>query len=398
VVIRSVSPPKPERPSRHTSARLSWQRARRPLAAVLVVLTCVAFLGSALSFWVGQTLLNTDRFVTLVAPLSSDPTVISSVSAYAADEIVTLLNVQQRVQDALPDRVRFLAVPLTNEVRNFMDTHIASVMRTQAFQQAWTATMRFLHGHVVQLLRGDARYLAIVGNRLTLDLTAVIGAALRYLQSLLPDLVQSKLPLPDLSAVQVPQAARQQLSDALGIRLPADFAQVTLLQGDQLVAAQRAVRIFDGLVWVLPLLTVALFVAALFVAALLGARDRRRTLVGQGIGVTIALLVLIGAILLIQHVVVSTVTSQPAQGIIGPTLDAVVSSLIRPLALLLVGAVALAVVAFFANEGRWFAAAYSWVRAQCERLIRFIRARVVHWRASRRRRVGTIEGQPSITS
>src|SRR4249920_111242 len=43
-----------------------WQRARGPLAVALIVLTCFAFVGSVLSVWVHQSLLDTNNFVSAV--------------------------------------------------------------------------------------------------------------------------------------------------------------------------------------------------------------------------------------------------------------------------------------------------------------------------------------------
>src|SRR5262245_44787610 len=80
----------------------TWQRARGPLAVALVVLTCFAFIGSLLSVWVNQQLLNTDNFVSAVNPLLKDPGVVDSVSAYVADQVVEALDVQSRVENALP--------------------------------------------------------------------------------------------------------------------------------------------------------------------------------------------------------------------------------------------------------------------------------------------------------
>ena len=78
----------------------AWQRARGPLAVALVVLTCFAFIGSVLSVWVNQQLLNTDNFVSAVDPLLKDPGVVDSVSAYVAEQVVVALDVQGRVENA----------------------------------------------------------------------------------------------------------------------------------------------------------------------------------------------------------------------------------------------------------------------------------------------------------
>jgi hypothetical protein len=336
----------------------AWQRVRGPLAVALIVLTCFTFLSSVLAVWVHQTVLDTETFVSTVDPLMENPQVINAVSAYAADQVVDVLNVQQRAQEALPERAAFLAAPLTNGVHNFAQTRIATLMQTERFQAAWEKTLRFVHTKVVGILRGDSRYVSLQGTALTLDLTLVIADALRYLQAQLPDLVQSKLPIPDLSNVTLPDEARTRLAEALGRPLPADFAQVTIMQSDQLVTAQRTVQLLDALVIVLPLLTLLLLIAAIWIAP-----KRRRTILQLGLGLAISMLVVFLLIKLIQHQVVAAVTAPPGASIIAPALDALLGGLLQWLIILLLGGVLVALGAFLANKGHWFAAMGRWLRA-----------------------------------
>jgi hypothetical protein len=321
------------------------------------VLTCFTFVGSVLSVWVHQSLLDTNNFVSAVAPLLKDPEVINSLSIYAADKIVDVLDVQQRAQNALPDKAAFLAVPLTNAVHNVAQTRIADLMKTDQFQAVWNKTLTLLHSKVVGILRGDARYLSIQGNALTIDLTLVISDALRYLQSQLPDLVQSKLPIPDLSNVTIPTEAKARLSEALGRPLPDNFAEVTIMQSDQLVTAQRTVQLLDALVIFLPILTLVLLIAAIVVSP-----NRRRTLLQVGGGLAISMLVVFLLIKFIEGRVTSAVTAQPGEGIISPALDALLGGLLQWLIILLIGGVLVAIIAFFADKGHWFAAAWRWLR------------------------------------
>ena len=128
-----------------TATETTWQRVRGPLAVALIVLTCFAFVGSVLSIWVNQALLNTDNFVSTVDPLIKDPGVVDCVSSYVAAKVVDVLDVQGRAETALPDRASFLAVPITNQVQSFAQTRIANLMRTDQFQTAWDKTLRFVH-------------------------------------------------------------------------------------------------------------------------------------------------------------------------------------------------------------------------------------------------------------
>jgi hypothetical protein len=173
----------------------------------------------------------------------------------------------------------------------------------------------------------------------------------------LPDLVQSKLPIPDLSNVTVPDQARARLSEALGRPLPEDFAQVTIMQSDQLVTAQRTVQLLDALVIALPILTLLLLIAAIWVSP-----RRRRTILQIGLGLAISMLVVLLLIKIIQNQVISAVTTQPGKGMISSALDALLGGLLQGLVILLIGGVLVAIVAFFADKGHWFAAAWRWLR------------------------------------
>jgi hypothetical protein len=219
----------------------AWQRARGPLAVALVVLTCFAFIGSVLSVWVNQQLLNTDNFVSAVGPLLKDPGVVDSVSAYVAEQVVVALDVQARVESALPDRAGFLAVPVTNQVQTFAQTRIANLMRTDQFQAAWDKTLRFLHSKVVGILRGDSHYLSIQGNALTIDLTLVVSDALRSYSSCLIWCNRSADPRPQ----QRDCAAGARASQGLG-RRRLGICRSRSCSPDQPVGATGRVQALDA--------------------------------------------------------------------------------------------------------------------------------------------------------
>ncbi len=69
-------------------------RWRRGVTGVLVVLCCLGILCSMLTVWTSATFLNTESWLTIVGPIGQNPKVIQTVSTYAANEVVTLLDVQ----------------------------------------------------------------------------------------------------------------------------------------------------------------------------------------------------------------------------------------------------------------------------------------------------------------
>lgn len=299
-------------------------RARKVLVGVLVALTCLGMLSSALAIWMNQTLLNTDRWIQVVGPVAQNPQVIAAVSAYTADQTVEVLNVQQRVQNVLPDRADLLAGPITEQVHDFIQKKVAQGMDTPAFQRAWITVNTSFHKQIVAALRGESQYATISNGTLTIDLIPLIGQALHQLQEQGPGIIAKRVTLPDLSQEQSPQQARQELSQALGITIPEDFGQVVVVQSDQLAVAQQVVRILDILVWVLPLLTLALLIATVWLSV-----NRRRTLIELGIGVVVVFVAVRILIAYLQQRAIDSITTPVGhavgEGVVPTALDSLVA-------------------------------------------------------------------------
>jgi hypothetical protein len=83
-----------------------------------------------------------------------------------------------------------------------------------------------------------------------------------------------------------PQAGIQEVANWSGKPLPSTFGQLTLLQSNALGPAQTAVKWFDRLTLILPILTAALIALTIWLS-----RRRGRTAIGIGIGAAIAIFV-----------------------------------------------------------------------------------------------------------
>ncbi len=345
-------------------------RARKVLVGVLVVLSCIGLLSSVLSVWMNQTLLNTDRWVQIVGPVAQDPQVVDAVSVYAADQTVAVLNVQQRVQTALPDRAAFLAVPITQQVHDFIQRSVARGMNTPAFQRAWIAINTALHKQIVAALRGESQFATISNGTLTIDLVPLIGQALHRIQEQGPGIVEQRVAIPDLSQAQSPQQARQELSQALGINIPANFGQVEVMQSNQLTTAQQAVRVLDTLVIILPLITLALLVAAIWFSV-----NRRRTLIELGIGIVIVFVLTKILIAYFQQAAIAATKTDVGHAIAQSVIPAALDSLVVITTWLLVLGVVLALAAYLVGQRQreWLRSAYTQVRAEAVQAGRAIR-------------------------
>ncbi len=356
---------------RAASARRHPGRVRQILVNALVFLSCLGILTSTLTIWSNTTLLNTNTYMQIVGPIAQNNQVITAVSGYAADQVVTLLNVQQRTQQALPPKITFLAVPLTQVVRNFTQASIARLMHTPTFQQVWITVNQRVHDELLAALRGQSTTLHISNGVVTLNLIPIIDEGLQYLQQHLPGFISQHVKLPSPTQLQLPQQAQQRLSQALGVSVPANFGQIQLFQSAKLARAQQLLKLWDLLTVVLPIITAVLIFLALWFSA-----DRRVTLIALGIGTAVAFILAKIATGYLQRYIVNATTNPTAKSVVQPAVQMVVSSLSDVTTWLLIGGIVLAIVAYLVGKPQWFRAAYSHLRSA----YRWIIEKFQNWR------------------
>jgi hypothetical protein len=302
-----------------TPAKRSGRR-RAILAVILGILACLALVASTSLFWIHQSVLNTDRWVSITSSVAQDPEVIQSLSESLSEQVVTALDVRGRLSSALPDKAGLLAGPITDTIESRMQVAMAKLMSTEGFQNAWTNMNRVAHATVVKLLRGESDSVTLQNGYVTLNLFPLVGSALATLQS--DGILPANLPIPDLSDPSAPDQARAALQNALGVTLPDTFGTLPLVRADRLQTARTAVHVFD-------LLTVAALIVTilLFIGATLLARDRRRAVLLLGGGVVLSLLVARVVIRGVENGVVGAVSDGPGASTVHGVLDAAIKDL-----------------------------------------------------------------------
>jgi hypothetical protein len=232
---------------------------------VLILLACSAAILAPIAFWARSTFLDTDNFVSIVAPLMADETVAKALSSEVAGRFFVQLEIQKRVkealQEALPDKLDFLAGPVANSLRALTQTVTYEVITSHEFQAAWDRILRLAHSAAVTIIRGD-RLLPISRNGEVVleaaDLmwnvrSRLVGAGLRFLE---------KAPI------------------------SSDVSRVVLFTSSQLRLIRARLQILETLNWLLPLLAVVFFGAAILIS-----EDRRGTLMWSCIALAVAMVV-----------------------------------------------------------------------------------------------------------
>jgi hypothetical protein len=339
-------------------SRSKRHRLRGVLTGILVVLTSLLVTIATIGVWTQRTLADTDRYVALVEPLAHDPAVTNALATRLTDEVFTALDVPRRVTEALnaipglPPSALFLVGPLTSGAQNVVREQVANFLASPAFADLWVQVNRQVHDKLQALLNGryeELPNLSVDGGEVQLNLVPIVAQIIQRIAQSGVNALGIDATVPTIPTDIDPPSAIQQLGSALGVSLPDNFGQVTIMSADQLSGYQDAVRTSKRLiagVFVLSLLLIAL---TIFVA-----NDRRRAVMWLGSGIVVSLF--LGAVLLrrVRDNVIASVSTPGARAAARDVFAEVASSLRRAGLTVFLIALFAAVVAYLAGRPPWF--------------------------------------------
>jgi len=333
-------------------ANVTEGRGRLPglLAGIALILACISLTLFSVGGWVHQVALNTDRFTAVVEKISSDPAVTDAVAQRLSAQVVIALDVQQRLEERLPDALDPLAGAFASAIQDAIDTRLATALQNPGLLDAWVNAISTTHEALVALLRDEVGAAAVIDGYVYFDAFVLLGPALEQLQEI--GIIPADVALPDLTAGETADALRTRLQSALGITLPADFGLVRLMPADRLLAARDFVEAFDVLIVLLAVLTIALALLSVWLA-----RRRMRQLVFLGVGAAMALVLARLAIRGVESLIVSGIADPDSSTTARAVLGTAVDNLVAFTNVIVIGAAILAVVAYLGGRPGWVVSA-----------------------------------------
>jgi hypothetical protein len=232
----------------------------RIAAALLIVATLVTFL-AIFSIWLNRQALNTDNWVSTSDRLLVNDDIQAQLSPFLADQLFASVDVQAKLQKALPPRLQPLAAPLAGGLHQLAVQVAQRALDSPQVQSLWSDANRAAHQTLLKIINGD-------NTQVTLDLGSLVT-----------------------------QVGTQLGVSNVASKLPANAGQLTIVKSSQLSTVQSIAKLIRRLPIVLTLLVILLYGLATYLA---GPR-RRQALRSVGIGFVVA-----GAIVLIAHTLAGT--------------------------------------------------------------------------------------------
>ena len=313
-----VPPAGPDEPTLVATTAPRPSRLRRVLIWLLVLLSCLAVVITGVTWWAHYTVLNTDGYMKIVGPIGKDPQAIQNLSQYIGGEIVSTTDLQGRIQNALPSQVQVLSGPITSYVQDFITKSANKILSTPKAYQLWLQINRLGHEKVVALLRGQTNGVYVQGSDVKLNLLPLISQVLawvdqRRFDGASVDRADGYIHLS--TAGQAPETAAKWFAGR-------DDLTLVAVDADALGPAQAAVKWFDRLMWILPLITAALMALTIWLS-----RRRGRTAIALGIGAAIAIFVARVLILRGSQYITAQVKAGTGQSILKDVVHAAIGPL-----------------------------------------------------------------------
>lgn len=315
-------------------------RGRRITAGVLAAIGLLLMPGAIVANWATTQVVDTERFVAVLAPLADNPVVQDRIIAEVTglvDEQIDLdavttdllsgigeaLGLGPRAQDALG----LVSAPIAAGVRSFVADIVTEVVRSDAFSAVWERSLTELHTQTIALLSGSPDAVLNLDRDGTLSLP--LGPIVAEVRA---TLIEQGVPF----AGAIPDTERA----------------IVLAEVPDLALARGLFQLGTAIGAWLPWITVALLGAAVLTAP---RRPRTSLVIGlTALGVTAALALGVA----LARTMISAAVGTESAAVALPVYDALTSGLVVVLVVLA------AVSALIALGGWWFGTSGLAVRAR----------------------------------
>ena len=298
-------------------------RGRRILVAVLVVLGCVLAPLSVLSVWLKTTLLDTDNYVSTVAPLVHDTDIQSAVADRVTNRLVVDSPVVQEVVARLPERAEFLGPKITDALSSVVHDAALSLVQSDGFATLWEEANRRAHTRIVALLEGKGTdSVQTEGGEIVLEIGEIAGK------------VNSALEERGIDAFS---SAASSAADE----------EIVLVKSVWLERGQNVTNLLQSLAVVLPILTLLCFAFAIWLS-----RNRRRTILRSALGLALGMAFLLVVFNVGRHFYLDVLPASVNEGAAGAVYDQLLSALRLALRTGFVFALVVALAAWLAGPAK----------------------------------------------
>ncbi|MER6252133.1 hypothetical protein ABT224_12290 [Streptomyces sp. NPDC001584] len=308
-------------------------RMKSLLSALLIIIGCVLAPLGIVASWTSSIVGNTDRYVSTVAPLASDPDVQAAAANRVTAALMEHLDLATLLEDVAPDQrpllqkaLGKLGGSLEGAVSSFVKEKAQDVIASDQFETIWTNANRTIHTSLVKALTGSGDgAVEIKNDAVTIDLAPVI------------------------------EQVKTRLVDAgMGVaaKIPEIHTDFTVVQSNDIGRVKTGFRLLEILGLWLPIIAVLLVAAGVLLSA-----HRRRILVTAALAVAFSVAVLGLGLTVFRTVYLNALPDTVNQAAAGSVYDAMIRLLRTTIRMVVVLGIVIALAAWLSGPGKYATAA-----------------------------------------
>ncbi len=326
----------------------NWKPLRNGVAGVFAFLAPFLLILGIIGTWTSNTALDTNKFVARVGPIIDQPAVQTAVADKLGSELVSVLNLQAKLEPVLPENIKFLAGPIASGANNFVQSQVTKIVASSQFKQLWNTALTLTQKQVSDALEGKNQNLQVQNGEVYINLIVVVNNVLQQLSTQLPQVLGKTITIPTIPSdpASIDQAT-QIVQKYLGVQLPPNFAQIPIMPESQLVAAQNVVKVVDYSTTLLFVLAAIFLILAIWISA-----GRRRTIFLVGAFLALLTGVVFFALREVGKSAIDSITDPTLQPAVQEAVKVIFQTLKTGATWLLVIGVLIALVAYLVGPGR----------------------------------------------
>ncbi len=248
---------------------------------VMLTLAAVLSVFAIFAVWANRQLLDSSYWAATNTKLLENSAIRSQLSSYLTGQVYANVDVAGEIRAGLPKQLKPLAGPAAGGLRGVVEDGIGLALETQQVQQLWRKANEVAHRQLIELIENKNKVIRTPGG----------GAVVLELRPIVANVAQ-----------------RLGAPASVSEKIPANVAQIKIVNSKALRTLQSVVRALRSLAIVLPALALLLFAGAVALA-----RGRRsRTLLNAGLVLIAAAIVTLLLRSIIGGEIVNTLASTEA--------------------------------------------------------------------------------------
>src|SRR4051812_43172889 len=192
-------------------------RRKRVPAALIAIGSLLAVL-AIFALWANRQLLDTDNWTDTSSKLLENDDVRGQLSIFLVDQLYANVDVTAQLREAFPPRAAPLAGPAAGALKDVAVRGADGLLQRPRVEALWENANRRAHARLINVVEGGGDVVSTEGGDVVLDLKELLGA----------------------TADSVGVGARAEAA------LPADSAQITVLESDNLELAQDGLDLLQA--------------------------------------------------------------------------------------------------------------------------------------------------------